>query len=127
MVENHYSSVTVLPNIFHSHIINLPYIVCVKSTGCLPLSLPIAGGTNVSDAEIEALNTLKAAKALVHSGKKTRAEKLLEHAFSLAPRHPDVLIHYGEYLEQHRKDVVQADKMYLQALAVSPANSRALR
>ncbi|XP_045621603.2 protein adenylyltransferase Fic [Procambarus clarkii] len=78
-------------------------------------------------AEIEALNTLKAAKELVHSGKCARAGRLLEHAFTLAPRHPDVLIHYGEYLEQHRNDVVLADRMYLQALAVSPANSRALR
>nr|XP_053650749.1 protein adenylyltransferase Fic-like [Cherax quadricarinatus] len=80
-----------------------------------------------TDAEIEALNTLKAARELVHSGKCARAGRLLEHAFSLAPRHPDVLIHYGEYLEQHRNDVVQADRMYLQALAISPANSRALR
>ncbi|XP_071531786.1 protein adenylyltransferase Fic [Panulirus ornatus] len=79
------------------------------------------------NAEIEALNTLKAARELANSGKCSRAGRLLEHAFSLAPRHPDVLIHYGEYLEQHRNDVVQADKMYLQALAISPANSRALR
>ncbi|KAG7169902.1 adenylyltransferase Fic-like [Homarus americanus] len=78
-------------------------------------------------AEIEALNTLKAAKELVHSGKCARAGRLLEHAFTLAPRHPDVLIHYGEYLEQHRNDVVQADRMYLRALAVSPVHSRALR
>ncbi|XP_037783840.1 protein adenylyltransferase Fic-like [Penaeus monodon] len=78
-------------------------------------------------AEIEALNTLKAAQELVHSGKSVRAGRLLEHAFSLAPRHPDVLIHYGEYLEHHRNDIVQADKLYLRALAVSPANSRALR
>ncbi|XP_027222131.2 protein adenylyltransferase Fic isoform X2 [Penaeus vannamei] len=78
-------------------------------------------------AEIEALNTVKAAEDLVHSGKSVRAGRLLEHAISLAPRHPDVLIHYGEYLEHHRNDIVQADKLYLRALAVSPANSRALR
>ncbi|KAK7083091.1 hypothetical protein SK128_015197 [Halocaridina rubra] len=77
--------------------------------------------------EIEALNTLQAAKELVHSGKKIRAGRLLEHALSIAPKHPDVLVYYGEYLEEHRNDIVQADKMYLKALAISPANSRALR
>ncbi|XP_064106342.1 protein adenylyltransferase Fic-like [Macrobrachium nipponense] len=77
--------------------------------------------------EIEALNTLQAAKELVHSGKSVRAGRLLEHALSIAPRHPDILVYYGEYLEQHRNDVVEADKMYLRALAISPANSRALR
>ncbi|KAK8377964.1 hypothetical protein O3P69_018701 [Scylla paramamosain] len=78
-------------------------------------------------AQIEALNTLKRAKELVYNGKSARAGRLLEHALSLAPRHPDVLVHYGEYLEHHRNDVVKADKLYLRALAVSPANSRALR
>ncbi|XP_068232651.1 protein adenylyltransferase Fic [Palaemon carinicauda] len=77
--------------------------------------------------EIEALNTLQAAKELVHSGKSVRAGRLLEHALSIAPRHPDILVYYGEYLEQHRNNVVEADKMYLRALAISPANSRALR
>ena len=63
----------------------------------------------------------------MYNGKSARAGRLLEHALSLAPRHPDVLVHYGEYLEHHRNDVVKADKLYLRALAVSPANSRALR
>ncbi|KAK4304777.1 hypothetical protein Pmani_014610 [Petrolisthes manimaculis] len=85
--------------------------------------------TELEDNQLitEALNTVKAARELAYVGKSARAGRLLEHALSLAPKHPEVLIHYGEYLEQHRKDVVQADKIYLRALAVSPANSRALR
>ena len=76
---------------------------------------------------MEALNSLKRAKEFVKSGKSAKAGILFQRAYTLMPRHADILIHYGEYLETHQNDVIQADHMYLKALALSPANSRALR
>ncbi|XP_076029988.1 FIC domain protein adenylyltransferase [Oratosquilla oratoria] len=79
------------------------------------------------NAETEALNTLKAAVELVDNGKAHRAGRLLHHAYNLAPLHPDVLVHYGEYHEHFKNDIVRADHLYLRALTISPANWRALR
>ncbi|CAL4081086.1 unnamed protein product [Meganyctiphanes norvegica] len=79
------------------------------------------------NAELEAMNTLKAAVDLERRGKPLRAGRLLEHAFSLAPRLPMILIQYGEHLEKHQNNIIKADAMYLRALEISPANSRALQ
>lgn len=59
-------------------------------------------------------------------GKLEKALKLFEHSMALAPQHPDVLNHYGEFLETTQDDVVEADHLYFQALTYSPAHSRAL-
>jgi Tfp pilus assembly protein PilF len=37
------------------------------------------------------------------SGRPDKALKLFEHAVALAPKHPDVLNHYGEFLEDTKK------------------------
>lgn len=47
-------------------------------------------------------------------GKEDKALRLFQHAIALAPRHPEVLNKYGEYLEHSRQDVVLADQMYFQ-------------
>lgn len=49
-------------------------------------------------------------------GKADKAQKLFEHAYILAPLHPDVLNHYGEFLEDTQKDIIMADQLYFQVL-----------
>lgn len=49
-------------------------------------------------------------------GKEDKALRLFQHAIALAPRHPEVLNKYGEYLEHSRQDVVSADQMYFQVI-----------
>lgn len=65
-------------------------------------------------SEIEALSSLKAAMDLKVQGRLDRALKLFEHAAALAPKHPDVLTKYGEFLEETKKDIVKADQLYFQ-------------
>lgn len=74
----------------------------------------------------EALSSIKLAQEMKASGKDDKAMKLFEHAFVLAPKNPEVLIKYGEYLEQNRRDILTADQLYFQALTISPSNSDAL-
>ena len=61
----------------------------------------------------EALGSLRLAQDMRVAGKKEKAEKLFEHAFALAPKHPEVLLRYGEYLEQNQ-NVILADQYYFQ-------------
>uniref|UniRef100_A0A1B6L271 Protein adenylyltransferase Fic n=1 Tax=Graphocephala atropunctata TaxID=36148 RepID=A0A1B6L271_9HEMI len=68
----------------------------------------------------EALSSLQVALELRSLGKNDKALKLLEHALALAPKHPDVLNHYGELLEEIQKDILKADQMYFQALMQCP-------
>lgn len=65
---------------------------------------------NKVDTEVE--HCLKAAHAYKVSGKNDKALRLFEHAAAMAPNNPDVLIRYGEYLEEMHKDVVGADELY---------------
>ncbi|KAG8190992.1 hypothetical protein JTE90_010850 [Oedothorax gibbosus] len=74
--------------------------------------------------EQEALTALHVALKLQAGGKHEKAHKLFEHALALQPLHPDILNHYGEFVE--RRDVIRADHLYVRALAVSPRHSRAL-
>ncbi|XP_037911554.1 protein adenylyltransferase Fic [Hermetia illucens] len=74
----------------------------------------------------EALGTLKMALELRMAGKDDKALRLFQHALALAPKHPEVLVKFGEYLEHNKKDIVMADQMYFQALAVNPTHSDAL-
>lgn len=67
----------------------------------------------VSD-ENEALSTLKVALELKYQGKMDKALRLFQHALALAPKHPEVLNKYGEYLEHSHSDVISADMMYFQ-------------
>lgn len=62
----------------------------------------------------EALGSLKLATEMFRSGKMDKAQKLFEHAYALAPKHPEVLLRYGEFLEDFQRDIVLADQYYFQ-------------
>jgi len=81
--------------------------------------------TSSPDNTIEALATLNAALEMNNSGKHLKAIKLFQHAMALSPEHPDILNHYGEFLEEVERKLVEADYHYSRALAFSPQHSRA--
>lgn len=74
--------------------------------------------------EGEALQALNVALEMLKERKRDKALKLFKQATALSPHHPDILLHYGEFLEED--DVIHAEHLYARALAVSPGNSRAL-
>lgn len=74
--------------------------------------------------EIEALSSLHVAIDFKKHGKPDKAKKLFQHAMALAPHHPDILTHYGEFLEDH--DVIEAEHLYTRALIICPDHSQAL-
>ncbi|EDV59072.1 adenosine monophosphate-protein transferase Fic [Drosophila erecta] len=74
----------------------------------------------------EALVSLRMAQDMYLTGKDDKAARLFEHALALAPRHPEVLLRYGEFLEHNQRNIVLADQYYFQALTISPSNSEAL-
>lgn len=98
----------------------------------LEVALRAGSDVNIADinrnsaAETEAEGSLHAALEMKRQGKFDKALKLFEHAYILAPLHPDVLNHYGEFLEDTQKDIIKADQLYFQAITYSPGNSRAL-
>ena len=53
-------------------------------------------------------------------GKYDKASKLFRHAVVLAPKHPDILNYYGEFLEQAEQNIMMADQLYFQALTYCP-------
>lgn len=57
---------------------------------------------------------MKVALELKSQGKMDKALRLFQHALALAPKHPEVLNKYGEYLEQSHSDIISADMMYFQ-------------
>ena len=77
---------------------------CVYNQSCIQLPA----------AEAEAEGSLFAALEMKRQGKTDKALKLFEHAYILAPLHPDVLNHYGEFLEDTKKDIIMADQLYFQ-------------
>lgn len=72
---------------------------------------------DLAASELEALNSLRMAGEMRLEGKVEKARRLYLHAIVLAPKHPEVLNKYGEYLEHSRRDVVLADQMYFQVSA----------
>ncbi|EDW37435.1 GL25530 [Drosophila persimilis] len=87
-------------------------------------------GASYSEAEQtnikEALGALRLAQDMHLSGKDDKASRLFEHALALAPKHPEVLLRYGEFLEHNQRNIVLADQYYFQALTLCPSNSEAL-
>lgn len=59
-------------------------------------------------------------------GKNEKAVKLYQHALALDPQHADILTAYGEFLEVHEKDVLQAEYLYSKALSIRPDHTKAL-
>ncbi|XP_034176974.1 FIC domain protein adenylyltransferase isoform X2 [Osmia lignaria lignaria] len=74
----------------------------------------------------EALTSLHLALEMKLSGKQKKAVKLFQHAVALAPRHPDILNHYGEFLEHTQNDVIKANEYYVRALTYQPNHEGAL-
>lgn len=71
----------------------------------------------------EALNSVNMAFEMKKQFKFDKAARLFKHAMALAPRSPDVLNSYGEFLEESRKDLVEADHLFALALAFSSNNT----
>lgn len=63
---------------------------------------------------------MRVAIELKAQGKTEKAMRLFKHALALAPRHPEILTKYGEFLEHNQADIITADLMYFQ---VSPVES----
>lgn len=76
--------------------------------------------------DAEAVVSLNAALEMKKNGKADKALKLFQHAFALSPKHADILNHYGEFLEDTKKDVVKADQLYTLALTNYPDHTGAL-
>lgn len=74
----------------------------------------------------EALTSLHLAIEMKLSGKQKKAVKLFQHAMALAPHHPDVLNHYGEFLEHTQNNVIKANEFYVRALTYEPNHESAL-
>lgn len=74
----------------------------------------------------EALTSLHLAIEMKLSGKQKKAIKLFQHAVALAPCHPDVLNHYGEFLEYTQNNVIKANEFYVRALTYEPNHEGAL-
>lgn len=81
----------------------------------------------VAASVLEALGALNAALEMNKSGKHTKALKLFHHALALSPQHPDILNHYGEFLEETQQNLLDADYHYSRALTFSPNHHRALQ
>ena len=81
---------------------------------------------NSAASTAEALTSLHLAIEMKLSGKQKKAVKLFQHAVALAPRHPDILNHYGEFLEYTQDDVIKANEYYARALSYQPNHEEAL-
>ncbi|KOC63330.1 Adenosine monophosphate-protein transferase FICD like protein [Habropoda laboriosa] len=81
---------------------------------------------NSAASTAEALTSLYLALEMKLSGKQKKAVKLFQHAVALAPRHPDILNHYGEFLEHTQNDVIKANEYYVRALTYQPNHEGAL-
>ncbi|XP_059485970.1 protein adenylyltransferase Fic [Neocloeon triangulifer] len=73
----------------------------------------------------EALASLHAALEKTGLKQFDKALKLFQHAIALAPSNPDVLNHFGEFLEHTHKDVLEADTLYARALSHHPSHQEA--
>lgn len=87
---------------------------------------PLPAKKRDSAHDAEAVVSLNAALEMKKVGKAEKALKLFQHAFALSPKHADILNHYGEFLEETKKDIVKADQLYTLALSNYPDHSGAL-
>lgn len=71
------------------------------------------------------MSSLHAALEMEKEGKYEKASKLFRHAVVLAPKHPDILNRYGEFVEEAEQNIMMADQLYFQALTYCPDHVRA--
>ncbi|TRY74605.1 hypothetical protein TCAL_00770 [Tigriopus californicus] len=76
-----------------------------------------------SACEAEALKTLQVAVKSQEKSHTSRAHKLFKHAMVLCPKHPEVLIRFGEFLESLGEDVVAADHLFVRAITFAQPES----
>lgn len=75
----------------------------------------------------EAETALNVALHFVTANKSEKARKVFEHALNLDPHNSDILVEYGQFLEHHQKDLINAEHFYTRALVKQPTNVRALK
>jgi Fic family protein len=80
----------------------------------------------LSELKNEALAALHLALDMKEKGKIEKATKLFQHAYSLDPRHVDVLVEYGKHIEDESNDIIFAEHLYTKALVVNPDHKRAM-
>ncbi|OAD52675.1 Adenosine monophosphate-protein transferase FICD like protein [Eufriesea mexicana] len=128
-------SLRYLPDRDYRHVfIPLPSegVLNVYDEGTLDVALPRSRMhrqlqiQNSATSTAEALTSLHLALEMKLSGKQKKAIKLFQHAVALAPRHPDILNHYGEFLEHTQNDVIKANEYYVRALSYQPNHEGAL-
>lgn len=121
-------SLGALPWIQHLQVQDdVPYVVDQVSSVLQHTRRPeVVKDTENASLEAEALASLRLALEMRQNGKEEKALRLFEHAFALYPSHPDILNHYGEFLEEHSKDVLKAEQFYSRALILSPGHSKAM-
>uniref|UniRef100_A0A336KTT5 Protein adenylyltransferase Fic n=1 Tax=Culicoides sonorensis TaxID=179676 RepID=A0A336KTT5_CULSO len=81
---------------------------------------------DVTQNEQEALSSLKVALEMRSDGKDEKASRLFLHAIALAPKNPEILTKYGEFLEHKKQDVIAADEMYFRAIIADPKYTKAV-
>ncbi|CAF3497873.1 unnamed protein product [Rotaria sp. Silwood1] len=74
----------------------------------------------------EAVIALHSALNLITSNKFKKARKVFEHALNLDPSNSEILVEYGQFLEYHHNDLINAEHYYTRALVKQPTNLRAL-
>ncbi len=79
------------------------------------------------ECEVEALQALQAAINSRGRHGVERAQKLFDHAISICPNHPRVLVFYGEFLEKKKsltdEELIKADHLFARAIAFSEDDS----
>ena len=73
-----------------------------------------------SECEAEAMKSVQAA---ANSKSAERSSKLYKHAVALCPKHPKILNMYGEFLEKAMSSVVEADHLFVRAIAYSKVHA----
>ena len=88
-----------------------------------PKTRDVTKAEDATDCENEAFKSVDAARS--SKGKKAveRAHKLFKHAMALCPKHPLVLIQYGEFMESLGEDILEADHLFVRAIAFSKEES----
>ena len=68
---------------------------------------------------------LNLALTMYKEGKYEKAAKIYKYALSLDPNNYDALTSYGEYLENHKKDIIKAEHLYNKVIRMEPKHDKA--
>jgi tetratricopeptide (TPR) repeat protein len=73
----------------------------------------------------ESQMALNIALTMYKEGKFEKAAKIYKYALSLDPNNYDALTSYGEYLENHKKDIIKAEHLYNRVIRMEPTHDKA--